>query len=101
MPTGISNGNHNHNRSHREFVKYWEEEGYKADLKARQDALDEDLKRAYQALIAIDPEGGEAWYDDDDNVPLVANTLRERQERIDLVLARVEELEAKKEAGRE
>lgn len=74
-----------------ELREYWSESHYDERL----EKLREEDHAAYQELIEIDPENGEAWYDDDKNVPVFGS----RRDRIKLVRARIDEL--KQEAGDE
>lgn len=68
--------------------------------KAEQKRIDEEIKRlqlltlrnrdadAYLELLELDPDGGEAWFDDNDNVPEHGSVL----ERIKLIEAHIAEL---------
>jgi len=88
MPTGISNGSHNVSRSQREFLAYWKEAGAKEEREKRLRALQVEQYRAYQELLKLDPEGGEAWFDDDANVPAFGSI----RERIEILKTRIREL---------
>ncbi len=47
-------------------------------------------RKLYQQLIALDPDGGEAWFDDDNNIPDFGLPA----DRNKLLRARIAELEA-------
>ena len=89
MPTGISNGNSHHMQRLRIELR---EQIDEAQHKAKLEALHAEDKAAYRELIALDLEGGEAWYDDDNNVPAFGST----RERIKIVRARIEYLKSQR-----
>ena len=70
---------------------------WEREQEAKREALQKEDWLAYQELIELDPEGGEAWFDDDANIPERGNT----RERINLVRARCAFLreQAKKSLG--
>jgi len=88
MPIGIFNGN----SRHAQYMRELQEEAAKVEREKQHEALHEEDQAAYQELIALDPDGGEAWYDDDNNIPAFGST----RERIRLVRARIDELKAER-----
>ena len=56
------------------------------DLEAAHEAT---AKKLYRRLLELDPENGEAWYDDDNNVPNYGSTY----ERCQILRRRIVELE--------
>lgn len=82
-PIGINNGN---SFVHRHFLEIQAE----ANRNARSGKLEaEELEWIYK-LIDVDPEGGAKWYDNDENVPAWGT----RRARIELIKARIKQLEA-------
>lgn len=77
---------------HMNFVLDWRDnlraEQEKERERRRMDEIEEEA-RTYAKLIELDPEGGEAWFDDDNNVPAWGL----RVERIKIMKARIQELE--------
>ena len=55
----------------------------------RMTKLHEKACSLYTRLVELDPEGGEAWYDDDDNVPAFGPV----RERIVILERRIAQLE--------
>jgi len=81
---GVTNGNSAHVR--RYLADLQDNAAHAAYLKDQEflEALHEEDRLAYQELIKLDPEGGEAWFDDPANIPEFGST----RERINLVRAR-------------
>jgi len=88
MPIGIFNGN----SRHMQYMRELQEEAAMAEREKQLEALHDEDRAAYQELIALDPDGGEAWYDDDNNIPALGST----RERIKLVRARINDLKAER-----
>jgi len=57
---------------------------YERERKTKRESLHEEDRLAYQELLKLDPEGGEAWFDDPANIPEIGSA----RERINLVRAR-------------
>lgn len=88
MPTGIYNGNSYHAQRYFEeqSESFWEK--LKADREERLLALQEEQHAVYLELLEADPEGGEAWFDDNENIPEFGSI----RERIRLMRARIDYL---------
>lgn len=90
--TGIMNGNSHLSQRLREIEQDTNRDALQSQKQEMLEQLYAEDKAVYRELLQVDPDGGEAWYDDDANIPNYGST----RERIRLVRARVEFLKSQK-----